>query len=214
MRHPVPIPDLQQELNQGLDQLGFALDAEARHRLLEYLRLLQKWNRVYNLTAVRDPVQMVSHHLLDSLVLVRHLSPQRLLDVGTGPGLPGIPLAIAWPDRPVSLLDSNQKKTAFLRQAVAALKLRNVEVITERVERWQAPEPFGLIVSRAFSDIAQFVTSTLRLLAPDGWLAAMKGVYPREELTHLPPQVRVREVIELDVPGLNAERHLVLLERA
>ena len=214
MRRAVPPPDLQQELSRGLDQLGLALDGEARQRLLDYLALLQKWNRVYNLTAVRDPVQMVSNHLLDSLILVRYLSPRRLLDVGTGAGLPGIPLAIAWPSTPVTLLDSNHKKTAFLRHAAAELKLRNVEVITDRVEHWQAPEPFGLIVARAFSDIAQFVASTLHLLASDGWLAAMKGVFPREELAHLPPQVRVREVIELDVPGLNAARHLLLLERA
>jgi 16S rRNA (guanine527-N7)-methyltransferase len=179
-----------------------------------YLDLLEKWNRVYNLTAIRDRGRMVTHHLLDSLVVSPHLRGPRVLDVGSGAGLPGIPLAIANPALQVTLLESNRKKSAFLTQAVAELQLANAAVVTERVEAWQTDQRFDTIVSRAFAELGEFVALSGRLLAPDGILAAMKGVHPFEEIERLPQGFRVREVIPLSVPGLDGERHLVVVSRA
>jgi 16S rRNA (guanine527-N7)-methyltransferase len=207
-------PDLDQHFVEGLARLGLPLDAHSRRQLLDYLDLLQKWNRVYNLTAVRDPIKMVSSHLLDSLAVAPHIQCGRLLDTGTGAGLPGVPLAVAWPSTDVTLLDSSQKKAAFLRQVVAQLGLRNVTVVCERVEAWTSARPFDVVVSRAYTDIARFVASTGHVLAPQGLWAAMKGTFPQEELRGLPPHVRVRETVALAIPGLDAARHLVLLERA
>ena len=146
--------------------------------------------------------------------MVPLLPGENVLDVGSGAGLPGIPIAVAKPDCKVTLLDSNHKKAAFLRQAVAELALKNANVVCDRVESWSAPAEFGVIISRAFSDLGEFVSLTSRLLAPGGVLAAMKGLYPFEELERLPPGFRVKEVRALQVPGLEAERHLVLIERA
>jgi 16S rRNA (guanine527-N7)-methyltransferase len=201
-------------LAEGLHALGLANDAATTERLVAYLDLLEKWNRVYNLTAIRERTQMLTHHLLDSLAVVPHIRGPHVLDVGTGGGLPGIPLAIARPDLDVTLVDSNHKKTAFLNQAVAELRLPNVRVAAERVEAWEGGQRFETIVSRAFADLAEFVTLTERLLAPGGRLVAMKGVHPFEEIGRLPPAFVAREVVKLDVPGLDAERHLVLVERA
>lgn len=201
-------------LAKGLVDLCFPLSAEQQGLLLQYLVLLEKWNQVYNLTAVRDLAKMVGAHLLDSLSVVPLLSGENVLDVGSGAGLPGIPIAVAKPDCKVTLLDSNHKKAAFLRQAVADLALKNANVVCERVESWVAPRGFEVIISRAFSDLGEFVALTGRLLAPSGVLAAMKGLYPFEELERLPSGFRVKEVRALQVPGLEAERHLVLIERA
>ena len=201
-------------LTKGLMELCFPLSAKQQELLLQYLVLLHKWNQVYSLTAVRDLTRMVGAHLLDSLSVVPLLSGENVLDVGSGAGLPGIPLAVAKPDRKVTLLDSSHKKTAFLRQAVADLALKNADVVCDRVESWAAPAKFGVIISRAFSDLGEFVSLTNRLLAPDGVLAAMKGIYPFEELERLPAGFRVKEVRVLQVPGLDAARHLVLIERA
>jgi len=201
-------------LAKGLVDLGFPLSAEQQGLLLQYLVLLGKWNQVYNLTAVRDLAKMVAAHLLDSLSVIPLLSGENVLDVGSGAGLPGIPIAVAKPDCEVTLLDSNHKKAAFLRQAVADLALKNANVVCNRVESWAAPAEFGVIISRAFSDLGEFVSLTSRLLAPGGVLAAMKGLYPFEELERLPSGFRVKEVRALQVPGLEAERHLVLIERA
>jgi len=200
----------QQELNEGIAALGLNL-SEAQHALLAgYLALLAKWNQTYNLTAVREQERMVSYHLLDSLSLVPQLNGgTRLLDVGSGGGMPGIPAAIARPDLQVVLLDSNHKKTTFLRQAVIELKLPNVQVVTERVEQYQPEQKFDRITSRAFSELAEFVKLTRHLLAENGQFVAMKGVYPYEEIAQLPAGVRVAEVLPLTVPGLDAERHLV-----
>jgi 16S rRNA (guanine527-N7)-methyltransferase len=206
--------DLQRKLADGIDTLGLRLDADRRDELLDYLALLEKWNATYNLTAVRDRGEMVSHHLLDSLAVARHFSADRLLDVGTGPGLPGIPLAVCWPETAVTLIDSNQKKTAFVRHAISALGLANAEVACERIESWHPSMLFDAVISRAFSDLETMVRSALHVLAPDGVLAAMKGVYPVDELDRLPASVKVRDVVKLDVPGLEAERHLIVLERA
>ena len=199
-----------EELTQGLVQLGLPLSADQLARLEAYLALLAKWNQTYNLTAVREESRMVSYHLLDSLTLVPHLAGiHRLLDVGSGGGMPGIPAAIARPDLQVVLLDANHKKTTFLRQAVIELGLANVEVVTDRVEAYQPAERFDCITSRAFSELAEFVRLTRHLLAPGGAYLAMKGVYPYEEIALLPSDFRAEEVLPLKVLGLDAERHLV-----
>ena len=201
-------------LAKGLVELGLPLSAELQGLLLQYLVLLEKWNQVYNLTAVRNLTKMVGAHLLDSLAVVPLLSGEKVLDVGSGAGLPGIPIAVAKPNCTVTLLDSNHKKAAFLRQAVAELALKNAQVVCDRVESWAAPVEFDVIISRAFSDLGEFVSLTNRLLSPRGVLAAMKGLFPFEELERLPSGFRVKEVRALRVPGLEAERHLVLIERA
>lgn len=198
------------ELTQGLAAIGLELTPDQITLLEGYLGLLAKWNQTYNLTAIRESERMVSYHLLDSLTLVPHLAGgTRLLDVGSGGGMPGIPAAIARPDLQVVLLDSNHKKTTFLRQAAIELKLHNVEVITDRVEAYQPAQKFDRITSRAFSELAEFVKLSRHLLAEDGQFVAMKGVYPYEEIAQLPEGFAVSEVLPLSVPGLDAERHLV-----
>jgi len=203
-----------QLLARGVMELGLALPAGAQQRMLAYLELLQKWNRVYNLTAVRTAPRMVSRHLLDSLAAVPHAAAATLLDVGSGAGLPGIPLALALPDARVTLLDSNHKKAAFLRQAVMELGLANAEVVCERVEAWKAPAAFDVVLSRAFSDLAEFVSLAGRHAAAGGRLLAMKGVHPYEEIAQLPAGWRVVQVVALKVPGLSAPRHLVVVGRS
>jgi 16S rRNA (guanine527-N7)-methyltransferase len=202
-------------LERGLQQLGMALAPETRERLLQYIALLSKWNRTYNLTAIRDPEAMVSHHLLDALAVLPHLplpAEARVADAGSGAGLPGIPLAMARPQWHVALVESNQKKCAFLRQAAIELALANVEVHEGRVERWQPPIPFALVISRAFTQLAQFIQACRHLVAPRGLFAAMKGKQPREELDALPGDVQCKAVIALRTPFVDAERHLVLCE--
>ncbi|HET7366330.1 MAG TPA: 16S rRNA (guanine(527)-N(7))-methyltransferase RsmG [Burkholderiales bacterium] len=202
-------------LERGLDQLALALPASAREQLLQYLALLDKWNRIYNLTAIRDPLGMVSHHLLDSLAALPHLplaAAARVADAGSGAGLPGIPLALARPRWQVVLVEANQKKTAFLRQASIELELPNVEVHEGRIEAWRPQDRFELVISRAFTRLADFVATCRHLVAPRGMLAAMKGKHPQAELADLPPDVQCNAVIALDVPFLEAERHLVLCE--
>ena len=205
---------LGRRLEKGAAELGLALGRGDRSKLLQYLALLEKWNQTYNLTAIRDSGKMVSGHLLDCLAVIPYLTGSRMLDAGSGAGFPGIPVAVARPDIQVALLDSSQKKAAFLRQAVADLQLKNATVVCERVEAWHAAEKFDFIISRAFAEIAQFITLTKHLLAPRGMFAAMKGVYPFEEIERLPPDFRVRQVHAFAVPGLESERHLVLIERA
>ncbi|WP_114152423.1 16S rRNA (guanine(527)-N(7))-methyltransferase RsmG [Chromobacterium haemolyticum] len=198
------------ELQQGLSQLKLELSDAQIDLLDRYLALLAKWNQTYNLTAVREEKRMVSYHLLDSLSLVPHLDGgSRLLDVGSGGGMPGIPAAIARPDLQVVLLDSNHKKTTFLRQVVVELGLPNVQVMTERVEAYQPEQKFDRITSRAFSELAEFVKLTRHLLVEQGQYVAMKGVYPYEEIALLPQGTVVSEVLPVTVPGLDAERHLV-----
>jgi 16S rRNA (guanine527-N7)-methyltransferase len=199
------------QLKRGLIALGLTLDRDIQQRLLDYIALIEKWNRVYNLTAIREPEKMVSHHLLDSLAVAPHLHAKRLLDVGSGAGLPGIPLALAKPDTQVTLLDSNHKKAAFLNQAVMELKLKNAEVCSERVESWQTQNRFDVIISRAFSEMGEFVRITRHLLAPGGMFAAMKGLHPYEEIDKLPPGCKVQQVLPLAIPGLEGARHLVLI---
>jgi 16S rRNA (guanine527-N7)-methyltransferase len=200
------------QLAAGVAALGLPLPDGAEAKLLAYLALLEKWNRVYNLTAVRDAERMVSHHLLDSLAAVPFFQGQTVLDVGSGGGLPGIPLAIARPQLQVTLIDSIAKKTAFLLQVKAELGLGNLEVVTGRVEDFRPEAKFDVITSRAFSDLKEFVNLTRHLLMPGGRWLAMKGVLPHEEILLLPDWVKVSANQALVVPGLAASRHLIVLE--
>ncbi len=202
--------NLEGQLAAGIARMQLTVTREQQAKLLEYLALLHKWNGVYNLTAIRQPEQMVGNHLLDSLAVLPHLWPQRWLDVGCGGGLPGLVLAIVRPDWSFTLLDSNSKKTGFVQQAVIELGLHNVEVRCERVEQWQTKQKFDGIISRAFAEVVDFVTQTRHLLADSGRWAAMKGE-PGQELARLPEDIVVENVITLQVPGLEAARSLVVL---
>jgi len=204
--------NVEQQLAAGIAALGLSLPDGAETKLLAYLALLDKWNRVYNLTAVREAERMVSHHLLDSLAAVPFFQGETILDVGSGGGLPGIPLAIARPELQVTLIDSIAKKTAFLLQVKAELGLSNLNVVTGRVEDFRHAARFDVITSRAFSDLKEFVTLTRHLLTPAGRWLAMKGLMPHEEIASLPDWVRVSANHAVLVPGLEAGRHLIVLE--
>jgi 16S rRNA (guanine527-N7)-methyltransferase len=206
-------------LRKGVAELAIGLSDAQLGRLLDYLALLAKWNTVYNLTAVRDPLQMVVQHLLDSLAAVpAFASAKRVLDVGSGGGLPGMVLAIwaqeAHPDMRIDMIDTVHKKTAFLTQVKAELGLANVTVHTGRVEALQVDQPFDVITSRAFADLSDFVNWSGHLLADGGRFFAMKGVAANEETDRLPAAWRLVEKTPLNVPGLGAERHLVIIARA
>lgn len=204
-----------QILADGLARLKLSLPAETQQKLLDYVALVQKWNKVYNLTAVREADKMLTHHLLDSLAVVPHvIAAKTILDVGSGAGLPGIPLALALPGASVTLLDSNHKKAAFLHQAVIELKLSNVAVVCERVEKYLSKQAFSVVISRAFSDLPEFVALAGALVAPGGTLLAMKGVNPFEEIAQLKGAFKLSAVTPLAVPGLEAERHLVFMQAA
>ncbi|MBS1187914.1 MAG: rRNA ((527)-N(7))-methyltransferase RsmG [Burkholderiaceae bacterium] len=207
-------PALTRLLADGIAQLPFALADAQQEKLLDYLALLSKWNGVYNLTAVRNPEQMVAQHLLDSLAVVPAFAQVKsVLDVGSGGGLPGIVLAIARPEMKVSLIDTVQKKTAFLTQAKAELGLANVTVHAGRVETLPAEEKFDAITSRAFASLADFVSLSSHLLAPGGCFIALKGVVPEDEIVALPAGWKVAEIRPVTVPALQAERHLIFLIR-
>ncbi len=201
---------LARRLAEGLAALPLALDARATRQLLAYLQLLDKWSVAFNLTAIRDPEQMVTRHLLDSLSILPWLQGPRVLDVGTGAGLPGLPLAVARPDLAFTLLDANAKKTRFITQAVGELGLKNVEVVQNRAENYRPSEQFDTLVSRAFASIADMLAATRHLCAPHGRFLAMKGVYPEKELAGVPAEMAI-DTVALRVPGLAAERHLVIL---
>jgi 16S rRNA (guanine527-N7)-methyltransferase len=200
-------------LSSGLTQLGVDATAEQQEQLLAYLGLMQKWNKAYNLTAIRDPQQMLVRHLLDSLAVVPHINSDELIDVGSGGGLPGIPLAILFPEQSITTLDSNSKKTRFQNQVRIELGLNNLEVIHGRVEAVQDRQ-FGQVISRAFASIVDMVSLSHALLADKGVFLAMKGRYPDAELAELPPQYVLQQSYELHVPGLDEERHLLVLGRA
>ncbi len=200
------------ELTFGIAQLGLSVAPEAQQKLLQYLELLYKWNRVYNLTAIRQPEQMVSGHLLDSLAVVPHMWPGHWLDVGCGAGLPGLVLAMACPQWTFTLIDSNSKKTSFVQQAKMELELNNVSVHCGRVESWQAGVKFDGIISRAFTNTAGFVGLTRHLLAQGGGWIAMKAAPKAAELEQLPHDVSVIGVVPLEVPGVVAARCLIMLK--
>jgi 16S rRNA (guanine527-N7)-methyltransferase len=200
----------QSALAAGLATLGLDLPAAAQQKMLAFRDLLLKWNKIYNLTALRDPQQAISHHLLDSLAILPHVGDGNLLDVGSGGGLPGIPLAIARPELAVTMVDTVQKKSTFLQQAAIELGLKNVAVHHARVEEMSGQ--YAQISSRAFAELALFVSLTRHLLAPGGRWLAMKGVRPDAEINALPADIQVEAVIPLTVPGLAAERHLIILK--
>jgi 16S rRNA (guanine527-N7)-methyltransferase len=208
---------LAQVLAAGIDEMQLPVMPQQQEQLLDYLGLMFKWNSVYNLTSLRDPMQMVTHHLLDSLAAVPAFAQaQNVLDVGSGGGLPGIVLAIVRPDMKVSMIDTVHKKTAFLTQVKAQLGLSNVTVYTARVEQLQVEEGarFDVITSRAFADLSDFVNWSSHLLAPGGRYIALKGTAPQDEQQRLPAAWKVSGVQALAVPRLGAERHLVFIEPA
>jgi 16S rRNA (guanine527-N7)-methyltransferase len=201
---------LKKLLQQGLHDMNLDLAVPAREKLLIFLELLEKWNRVYNLTAVRDPEQMVPRHLLDSLSVLPHLHGARVLDIGTGAGLPGIPLALARPDLEFTLLDSNAKKTRFATQAMHELGLKNITIVQERVEKFHPAAKFDTLIARAFASIPDMLAASRHLCAPHGRFLVMKGVFPQEELAAVIDGYQA-EVKALRIPGLDAARHLVIL---
>ena len=204
-------------LDAGLAAMGAdidaALDDAGRDRLIAFLALLVRWNRAYNLTAVRDPVEMVPRHLLDSLAVVPFLIDGSLLDVGTGAGLPGVPIAIARTDLAVTLLDANAKKLRFVRQAVAELGLANVEVVQARMQEYQPGRAFDMVISRAVSSLEELYRQSRHLLAPRGRMLFMKGALPEEEMAAFAPGRETLHIQCLDIPGLDAERHLLWLDK-
>lgn len=205
---------LQTELEQGLQQLELNLTEQAVEQLMHYLALLQKWNKVYNLTAIRDPQEMLVKHVLDSLAVVPHITGQRLIDVGTGGGVPGIPLAICYPERQVDLLDSNSKKTRFLIQAKAELKLENSLVLYNRVEQYRPVELYDGVVSRAFASMEDMLRWTEHLLTSNGVWWAMKAQKDFEDYSKIAGLVHIEQMIDLHVPGLDAQRTLIKATRS
>lgn len=201
----------QAKLEQGIERLGLNLSEDAVARLLSYHALLVKWNKAYNLTSVRDPSEMIDRHLIDSLSILPFVKQTNLLDVGTGPGLPGMVIALVMPELPVFMLDSNGKKTRFLNQVKMDLKVANASIVHHRLETWQPDVKFAQITSRAFATLSDMVGFARHLLAPSGRFVAMKGVYPSGELAELPDDVHIERVLPLQVPGTEGERHLVEL---
>ena len=201
------------QLEARLAEIGLAPPAAAVEGLLAYLELLLRWNAAYNLTAVREPLAMVDRHLVDALAILPHVRESQMADVGTGPGIPGLVLALVRPFERLWLIDSNGKKARFLRECVRVLALPGITVVQERAEAL-APQPsFPLVVSRAYADLATFVASTRGLLAPGGRWLAMKGRRPDQEIADLPANVRVLAIHRLEVPGADGERHLVEMLR-
>ncbi|PCN69729.1 16S rRNA (guanine(527)-N(7))-methyltransferase [Yersinia pestis] len=192
---------------------GITLPDQQKHQLIGYVELLDKWNKAYNLTSVRDPQQMLVRHILDSIVVNPHLQGSRFIDVGTGPGLPGIPLAIVRPDAHFTLLDSLGKRVRFLRQVQHELGLNNIEPVQSRVEAFTSEPPFDGVISRAFASLQDMLSWCHHLPAkPEGRFYALKGVRPDDELAVLPEDIVLESVIKLDVPELDGERHLIILK--
>ena len=214
MRLKLPAePHLAPILEAGMQQMEVEYSSEQRDMLLAYLQLLMTWNKAYNLTAIRDPGEMIKLHLLDSLAVLPHISGKRLIDVGTGAGLPGIPLAIMCPERDFTLLDSNGKKTRFLFQARCDLGLSNLKEINSRVENHQPEVPYDAVLSRAFTSVADMVNKCSHLLSPEGLFLAMKGKFPQSELSEVGKDYKVNASHTLQVPGVDGERHLIVISR-
>lgn len=200
-------------IQAGAQKMGIRLTDEVIDKLVNYLSLLQKWNKAYNLTAIRDVEQMIDLHLIDSLSTIPYISGNKIIDVGTGPGLPGMVLAICFPDKQFTLLDSNGKKTRFLTQVKMELAMDNVTVANERVEQHAFQNTYDHVISRAFASLEDMIKWTLPLPKEEGNFLAMKGVYPTDEIKDLPSTVTVEEVHKLSVANVNAERHLVVMKR-
>lgn len=199
------------KLGKLLAAAGIELPDHQKQQLVDYVALLHKWNKAYNLTSVRDPMEMLVRHILDSIVVEPHLQGSRFIDVGTGPGLPGIPLAIVRPDAHFTLLDSLGKRVRFLRQVQHELGLTNVTPVQSRVEEWPAEPPFDGVISRAFASLNDMVSWCHQLPGEGGAFYALKGVCPDDEIAALPAGVRVQQIVKLAVPELDGERHLVIL---
>lgn len=206
------ITHLRKKLSQGIEVLGLDIGEEKIEALLEYLKLFHKWNKAYNLSSVRKPEEMVHRHLLDSLSVVKHIQGERIIDVGTGGGLPGIPLAIIFPEKKFTLLDSNGKKTRFLFQVKTSLNLTNVSIENCRVEAYEPTVKYQAVISRAFANIKDMLDGCKHLLNRDGVFLAMKGHYPDEELSVLEKHYKVVDSFELAVPGSEGKRHLLVIE--
>ena len=200
--------------SKGLQAIDLEINEQQLEKLKQYVDLLSRWNKTYNLTAVRNPAEMIPLHIFDSLVVASYIRGTHCLDVGSGAGLPGIPLAIMQPDRYFTMLDTNGKKTRFIQQAIIELGLKNAGVVQSRVESWQAPQPYEAIISRAFSSIVDFVNGCSELLAKNGTLYAMKGQFPVQELAYLPKGYVLTSRHELDVPYVEGERHLLEITKA
>lgn len=203
--------DLEQQLARGISALGLVIPSEQQQQLIAFVQLLLKWNKAYNLTAIRDPAEMVDKHLLDSLSMLPLLEAGEVIDVGTGPGLPGIPLAIVRPNQSFTLLDSNSKKTRFVTQAVMELGISNVTVVQSRAEAYKPEHPFDVVIARAFSAITELLQWVQHLCKPGTRIIAMKGQYPEGELAGWPAGFECESVEKIDIAGLQAERHAVLI---
>lgn len=199
------------KLSRLLDEAGISLTDHQKNQLVAYVGLLDKWNKAYNLTSVRDPNEMLVRHILDSIIVAPYLQGSRFIDVGTGPGLPGIPLAIVRPESHFTLLDSLGKRVRFLRQVQHELKLDNVTPVQSRVEAFPAEPPFDGVISRAFASLNDMVSWCHHLLAANGHFYALKGLAQKDEMENLPEGYAIAEVIELHVPQLEGERHLVVI---
>ncbi len=200
---------LAQQLTYGLKQLALSIDEDTQAKLLAFMALILKWNKVYNLTAITVAEDMLKKHILDSLAVLPYLNTGRIIDVGTGAGLPGIPLALCRPQQPFFLLDSSEKRQRFLMQVITELKIDNVTLINERVEQYQPDQGYDVVLTRAFSSVTEMLEKCRHLCCTDGEFLAMKGKCPEEELQTLPEGIILREIIELQVPGLQSERHLI-----
>ncbi|MDB4836896.1 16S rRNA (guanine(527)-N(7))-methyltransferase RsmG [Marinomonas sp.] len=200
-------------IQKGAQTMGANLSDNTIQTLVDYLALLEKWNKAYNLTAIRDVNQMISLHLLDSLATLPYIKGEKIIDVGTGPGLPGMVLAICYPEKHFTLLDSNGKKMRFLTQVKMELGIENVTVANERVEKHEHQGTYDHVISRAFASLQDMINWTLPLPKPSGNFLAMKGVYPADEIQVLPKEVDVLSVEPLNVPSIQAERHMVIMTR-
>lgn len=200
-------------LHSGVAVLGLSIPESALTGMLAYLGLIEKWNRVYNLTAIRGRHNMIVRHLLDSLTVLPHLCGRRILDVGTGAGLPGIPLALAVPQSEFFLLDSNAKRMRFLRQVVAELELANVTLVQQRVQEYRSGKKFDTLVSRAYASLAEMINDSGHLLADTGCIIAMKGIWSGDETATIPDGFHIDRVVDTHVPELNEQRHLVVCRR-
>ncbi|KZY29274.1 16S rRNA methyltransferase G [Oleiphilus sp. HI0081] len=200
-------------LSDAAEKIGITLNEEQNGLLLDYLELLIKWNKAYNLTAIRDPEEMLIKHLVDSLSIAPYIKGQDIADIGTGPGLPGIPMAILFPEKRFLLVDSNGKKTRFLTQSKITLSLANIEIVHGRVESVAQDKQFDQIMSRAFTALDNMVKLCKHLLTEKGEFLAMKGLHPKDEINALPIDYHVKNAIKLCVPACEEDRHLIIIEK-